>query len=483
MKSSSLFETLESKIISQKEKGFLFFNDDKLSYNSFFRNCKRVSSQLRNVGISKGEKVAISIKNPIDYFGLLLGLNYMESIVIPIYPEMGKEKIKVVIEKYEIQYLISDWVYEGIEISEVDIFYPIKYRVYGFEWESDPTCEDVALILFTSGTTNIPKAIMLTDKNLIANIDSISQYLNIDYNDKMLLVKSIYHSSTIVGEFLVGIYNICNIYLTSHIVMPKTIFKLIEKNRITVFFAVPTILGDMAKEGINNKYNLRSLKIINFYGAKMESDKLKLLLSELPQVDFIYSYGQTEASPRVTYIRGKDLQKRPSSSGKSIANVKVRICDEEDNEVCCGQVGEIVIDGPNVMKGYYKNSELTKHTLRNGKLHSGDLGFLDAENYLFVVGRKDNMITSAGKNIYLEEIDDVVLKYPGVREACASIYSYVNGIAKIHVNVIAEDNVNVNELYSFLKDRLEDYKLPQKVFLVDHLNKTISGKIIRYNNM
>lgn len=142
-----------------------------------------------------------------------------------------------------------------------------------------------------------------------------------------------------------------------------------------------------------------------------------------------------------------------------------------------------IIDGPNVMKGYYKNSELTKFTLRNGELHSGDLGFLDEENYLFVIGRKDNMVTSAGKNIYLEEIDDVVLKYPGVREACASVYSYVNGIAKIHVNVIAETNVNVNELYSFLKDRLEDYKLPQKVFLVDHLDKTNSGKVIRYNNM
>jgi len=183
----------------------------------------------------------------------------------------------------------------------------------------------------------------------------------------------------------------------------------------------------------------------------------------------------------VTYIRRKDLIRKSESSGRAIANVEVKIYNDNDEELPCGQVGEIVISGPNVMKGYYKNKDLTKVTLRNGRLHSGDWGFMDEENYLYVIGRKDNMFTSAGRNIYLEEIEDVVLRYPGVKEACAFVHSYVNGIAEIYLNICSE-NVKENEVFMFLKDRLEDYKLPEKIFLVEHMEKTISGKIIRHNN-
>lgn len=168
--------------------------------------------------------------------------------------------------------------------------------LYICEENIDESLDDVRLILFTSGTTSTPKAIMLTEKNIFSNIESISSYLNINSNDKILLIKNLCHSSSIIGELLVGIINGCTIVLSSKVPMTRNILWLIEENNISVFFAVPTILKGILDYSRKNKVNLEKLRIINFYGAPMNKEDISSLIKLLPSCNLIYSYGQTEAS-------------------------------------------------------------------------------------------------------------------------------------------------------------------------------------------
>lgn len=230
-----------------------------------------------------------------------------------------------------------------------------------------------------------------------------------------------------------------------------------------------------------SSFELPSLRVINFYGAKMPKKDVIALIKIFVGVNIIYSYGLTEASPRVTYIKGNDLLLKPASSGKPIRNVSVKISNITDN-VNGGNIGEITVKGPNIMKGYYMNAELTNRVLKDDILFTGDLGYLDKDGYLYVTGRKDNMIITSGKNVYPEEIEEVLLHYKGIQEALVKgEYNRVN-LLEINAYIVLEPVgcFDKESLYKYLKLNLENYKVPKNVYIIKELEKTASGKIIRH---
>ena len=213
----------------------------------------------------------------------------------------------------------------------------------------------------------------------------------------------------------------------------------------------------------------------------MPVEDLKKLLSSFPKTNFIYSYGQTEASPRVTYIERNDLEQYIGSSGKCIRDVSIRIADENGKSVPAGECGEIVVKGPNVMYGYYKNNERTQIVKRNGELYTGDIGYLDENGYLFVKGRSDNMLITAGKNVYPEEIEGVASAFPGVNNSFVTSVSQSNQTLKLLLYISLNDNCNSNadDMLHYLKNNLENYKLPSEVYIVKDFARTSSNKISR----
>jgi len=456
------------------------------SYGDFYSKIISLGEKFKEYGIKEKCKVILIMENPLEFVFNFFAISYIDAIIMPIYSQTGTEKIINMIKKYDVNFIVMSeklkeiqLPFKKVKVKDKDI----EVEIYFYSKVRDELLKDVKLILFTSGTTNLPKAIMLSQNNILSNIKAISQYLCVTKEKKILLIKNLNHSSSIVGELLVGIYNGCTVVLSSKLPLTNTILRIIEKNEIDIFFAVPTILKGIITHKNLNKYDLSRLKTVNFYGAPMPQQDILKLIDLFPQTNFIYSYGLTEASPRVTYIEKKDLIQHPASSGKPILDVKISICDTNGYELEVNKQGEITVTGPNVMKGYYKNDEMTNIVIKDDKLFTGDIGYIDDRGFLYVTGRKDNMLISAGKNIYPEEIEGVLTIYEGILEALVTSEKKDDTTRILVAYVVCKTTyLNMHELFLYLKMNLENYKIPKLVNIIEEFEKTPSGKIKRHQS-
>ena len=455
-----MYDYLRKAVQQFPEKIAIKYKDVELSYSELDDVIKKIADEC--FADIERCNIGIVVNSPMLFTMSLMAVSYLGCVAVPIYAHTGKEKIKELVKQFSLEYVIFEKGYDVLNCEESTTVLSdliIHKEVSVGKNHSDKNCE---IILLTSGTTGAPKGIMLSRDNIKSNVEAIGDYLRLTLNDKIFMVKNMNHSSSIIGELLVGLDNMCTIVFNSKVLTASSMVNSICDNNITVFFAVPTILREIIlKHKQLNLEKIGHLRIINFYGAPMSSQDIDKLVELLPNCNLIYSYGLTEASPRVTYIMGSDLLKKAGSSGRPIKNVKIEISNKGiDNN------GEIVVSGPNVMLGYYNDAEKTRKTIVDGKLYTGDYGYIDEDGYLYVQGRKDNMIISAGKNIYPEEIEQVLQTAEGVKEVIAYI-------------VTDDIEPNMSSLFEVCKNRLENYKIPSKFVYVKELEKTPSGKIVR----
>lgn len=481
----SLFDNIVGTGLAKNENGnALICDGESYTYFELIEKVEIIAKKFRENGIEQGHKVLIIGKNPLHFSFILLTLMYIEAIPMPVNFDIGNNKIEGIINYYDVNYIVcvnknnirSEYIYQ--EWNEND---GVTYKIYNCMNDKDVSLIYTKIILFSSGTTNTPKAIMLSEDNVFSNVAAISQYLKINTTDNILLVKDLSHSSSIIGELFVGLYNGSAVVLTTHLPLSGTILQLLDSKKISVFFAVPTLLKTILINDKLKKFDLSALRIINFYGASMNYRDIEYLMEIFPNTNVIYSYGQTEASPRVTYIERQDLLLRKGSSGIPIENVKVNILGDKDCLAQPYEMGEILVVGPNVMLGYYRNEQMTKKVKRNNVLYTGDIGYLDKDGFLYVTGRKDNMVISAGKNIYPEEIESVLMSYEGIAEALVVAKESNDGICELTGYVVMKNNsvLEHDGLFAHCKNNLDLYKIPKTVVVVQSLEKTASGKIVR----
>lgn len=495
-----IYDILKNALLKYENNVAVSYQNHNISYGELNRSVIQLAETLNHKGMKKGDNVLLAMDNCIEFIESFFAINLAGGIIIPVYMNMGEKKLQNIIEFYDIKHILSikkyNTIFSNVIKNELkplnNIFYvthnegklEVEFLNISSELEGDKNIyinsNQVGIILFSSGTTNVPKGIMLSNSNIESNVVAISNYLKITQDDKILLIKNINHASSITGEMLVSIYNGCTLYLMNGILTAAHIMDTITKERITVLFGVPTILSAMMTHKNFDSYDLNSLSIINFYGAKMAISKIKELAEKFPKSNLIYSYGLTEAAPRVTYIMRDNLFLKEGSSGIPINDVDISIfIDDEETE--SNIIGEICVKGPNVMLGYYKNEKSTQRVLRNGRLHTGDLGYKDKDGYLYVTGRKDNLIIKTGKNIYPEEIESVIMGFEGVQDVLVrgeeddllgeDIVAYIVMANKKELKLL--------DVFRHCKKELEDYKIPGKVYKVNELEKTLSGKIIR----
>ena len=424
---------------------------EEITYSELEAKIEQIANELRVCGIGRGCKVVVFNDNPIFFSLIFCTLLYMGAVPIPLYAKMTEGKVREILEKYEINFVVAqhDLNERILGNYEEYVLHTIKSVVCNLSNNVDREMDDVELIMFTSGTTSIPKAIMLTRQNIQSNVEAISDYLQLSTQERILHIKDLSHSSSVIGELLVGLYNGCTIVFTTQMLLSHNIIKLISQEQITVFFAVPTLLNNLLAYKKMQKEDLDSVRIVNFYGAAMHEENIKNICDMFRKANVIYSYGQTEASPRVTYIEKKDLLIKKKSSGRAIKGVTVFIEDEEKNVLPANTRGEIVVVGPNVMKGYYKDQVKTKQAVVNGRLYTKDIGYLDEEGFLYVTGRKDNMLITAGKNVYPEEIEGVLTTHSSVVEAMVLGKLQSNGTLLLEAYVVVKnkDECDLKDLF------------------------------------
>jgi len=217
----------------------------------------------------------------------------------------------------------------------------------------------------------------------------------------------------------------------------------------------------------------------------MPVEKLLKLMTVFPSVGFVQTYGQTEASPRITCLLPDNALKKVGSIGKPIPRVVVKIINDQGEKVSIGEIGEIIVSGENVMNGYYKRPEASKEILRNGWLYTGDLAKYDEDEYIYLVGRKKNVIISGGMNIYPEEIEEILLQHPDIKEVCVlkEEHEFLGEvpIAKVVLNSTTDSLEKVEkEIKKFCHKHLSRFKVPDRILIVEELDKTLTGKVKRY---
>lgn len=458
-----------------------------LSYEDLLKRIYSAKKYYEECGVSKGKRVIIFMENCPEFTISFMALNICGAIVIPIYVKVGREKLQDICNFYCPDYISTNSMnYETllpikplISSYMAGVFIhadngKLEMDSYGGKSVDIPVDNDITVILSSSGTTSDPKGIMLTDENITSNSSAIAKYMEIDRDDRIYMVKSINHSSSITGELLVGLYAGCTIYIHTGLVHARLLLELMKKNKISVFFAVPTILNDIVRYMKTKTIEISSLRIIHFYGAVMNNSDMNALIDNFKDCELIYAYGLTEASPRVTYAKRERLLSYPGTSGIALPAVTIRIEYEEDN-ASHEEPGEIVVKGPNVMRGYFKNPSLTQKVLRNGELYTGDLGHIDENGNLYVMGRKDNMIIKNGRNVFPEEIERVISLFDSVSEVLVTELNE----AIIAYIVSEQETINEKNLIAFCRQKLEDYKVPDRIVKVPELKKNSNNKLVR----
>lgn len=469
-----------------------------LTYREWYNSACTAADKINNFLAEQSHNVVIFMPNSINYAIAYFGVLFSNRVVVPTGIETTEYELMSLLEYCEVDLIISCLAcYEKLERTLQK--YPYKCNVLFIEDYSHlvfspkpyisksegkvekTTEDDVAIMLHTSGTTSNPKRVMLTHSNLLHNIQDNIEALKLDENDKVLIALPMCFGYCNTSQFLTHLYLHATIVIYQGMFMPKQFFELVQKEGITNFTAVPTMLLMILKYQYIRNYDISSLRLLCFGGSHLSIEHIKEMMQVLPGVDLIHTYGQTEASPRVTALLKEDILRKCGSVGKAIPNVEIAIMDDEQIVLEANQIGEIVVRGKNVMKGYYKQSEITKQTIVDGWLHTGDLGYIDNEGYLYIAGRKKNMFISKGINIYPEEIEEVIAQFDGVKavRVMGKKHEFLGEvpIAKI----LIDDNKSFSEelLKRFCMERLSTYKIPVTFEIVKDLEQTYNGKIKR----
>ncbi len=486
----------------------VIYGTKQLSYAQFNARVNRLANALRRLDIQKGQNVAILQYNypqtleslfacfkagcgavplnfrlhPNEYAFII---DHSESVAVILSSEfkepilncrnkISKAKHLIVLDQAEGELLD----YENILDCEPPYFTDV-----------DVNPEDLAWIFYTSGTTGNPKGAMLTHRNLISM--SMNFFSDISPGcgpgDVVLHAAPLSHGS--------GLYALPNIGKAAGNVIPEgksfdaeQIFKLIQDHRVTNMFVAPTMLKILMDSPAVNKYDHSFVKSINYGGGPMLVEDLKKAIEKLGPC-LIQLYGQAESPMTITYLPHgdhvvdgtKDQIKRLASAGYPRTDVEVKIFDGDDNELSVGEIGEIVTRSDVVMKGYWRNPEATMQTLKNGWLHTGDMGYMDGCGFLFIMDRTKDMIISGGENIYPREIEEVIIQHPAVREVSViGIPDPKWGEAvKAVVSLVPGETITESELIIYCQNNMASYKKPKFVDIVDELPKNNYGKILK----
>ncbi len=379
--------------------------------------------------------------------------------VIPLPRRYGKDACLKIIERAKIPFLFTD---------NGSSFRLVKFP----SGEAKKVPDEVATILFTSGSTGTPKGAMLTDDNLLANIESICDYFPICDRDKVLIARTLYHSSALTCDLLVSLWKGADIVFASGRFQPLQILKLFQDEHITVFGSTPSLLTMLAAF---SKRFPNDLRLLSVSGECMTKGAAKTILDGFPGVSVYCGYGLTEASPRVAYLPHEWFSACPTATGVPVRNVRFYLADETGKEITDTYTsGELVVQGKNVMLGYFDDPVQTKRKMKDGWLFTGDMAQVDEDGVLYVIGRKDDMIIRGGMNIYPAEIENALSADPRVTEVLAYGYSE-NNTQGIGLQICGKFETT-SEVAALCKNLLPAHQMPSKIELLDHLEHGVTGK-------
>jgi long-chain acyl-CoA synthetase len=492
----NISELLAQRVSVAPDKPFLFSQIDgrSFTYADFNAAVNRAASMLSAAGIKKGDVVSLLLPNSVEYVVAYFACWKIGALAGPVNSLLKAQEIAYVISNSEAKALLVNSEYLPL-VNCVRDELPTLKSIINFDDEavaeggsaegelpivSAISQEDEAIIIYTSGTTGKPKGCLLTHGNVIANARQISGWLGFTADDRLLTVMPLFHMNAVSVTTMAALYA-----GGSTVVSPRfsasRFWQIISDYRITSFGSVATMLSMLLSnypEGVPEGLKTEQLRFAMCGSAPVPAEVMKRFEDTFHCL-VIEGYGLSESTCRSTF-NPPDQRRRAGSCGLPIGN-EMNVVDEEDREVGEGELGEIVLRGDNILKGYYKNPEATASAFRNGWFHTGDIGYRDADGFYYVVDRKSDMIIRGGENIYPREIDEVLYEHPSVTSAAVvGVPDDLYG-EEVAAFVVLKDGMKVSEeeLIDFCKARLADYKCPKTVRFVKDIPKGPTGKLLK----
>src|SRR4051794_8329726 len=485
----------------------LVFNDEEISFAELHARCKRLANAMMTLA-APGDRVAILSQNRPEfvdaYFGVPMagmGLTFLNYRLAP-------RELSRIIADAEASVLLVEDAYAGLvagirdELTSVETVVVIggadtagvadlHYdELLARASDDEPSVEvgehDLAWLIYTSGTTGMPKGAMLTHRSLLTSISSWMIHSNNKVADDVsLMMFPLCH--------VAGIGVISNVLMGVTLVLrrayePLDAMTMIDRYQVTATSFAPTMLSMLLQHPQIDDFSLASLRTIAYGGSSMPVETLRRAVGRFPAADFVQGFGMTELSGNVLFFDPASHRlaagERPellAAAGRTMALSRIRLVDDEMCDVAVGEVGEIVVQGDQVMLGYWRRPDANEEAFAGGWFHTGDLGRADEQGFTAIVDRKKDMIVTGGENVYTKEVEDVIYTVPGVAEAS------IIGIPDPHwgENVTAVvvtapgAAVTEDEIVAACRASLAGYKKPKRVFFVDELPRNASGKILK----
>lgn len=492
----NLCSVLEDNLTYRGDKVAVLWKGGSDTYRELDTKASAIAAALKERGLSPGQRVGIHTANIPEFVYAYFGVLKAGGQVVPINVMLKENELAWLGRDSEPIFVVTQqpFVKEILaarpsipSLQEVFCVSPACDGTTPFEslfsrpgshiaGPADP--QDVAVIFYTSGTTGHPKGAMLTHENLYSNALATAETYEYVESDVIVFGMPMFHSS--------GQTNAMNAAFSAGAALvmiprfsPDSVFEAFRSFPVSVFIGVPTMYHQILYHSEAERFASGNLRVC-IVGAAAMPAKLFNDVSERYGVPITEGYGLSEGGPVVAHnpIRGV---KKIGSVGIAVPGVSVRVVDEQDNPVPPGEVGELVVQGPNVMKGYLNQPQATSEALKNGWLHTGDLATIDEDGYVFIVDRKKNMILTGGFNIYPREVEEVLYTHPAVSEAAViGLPDEEKGELACAYLILKPGRVSSEEeIIAYCREQMAAYKAPRKVRFVEELPKSPSGKILK----
>jgi long-chain acyl-CoA synthetase len=495
---------LESSFDKAPQQPVVWFKDNWYNYKELEETANKVASFLIQSGLKKGDRVALLLENSFYYVAIYYGILKAGCVTVGLNTETTASSLSYLLENSDSRVLFTDKSFKKHLEPNADQLSNLTQLVFisipkGFK-ESENVEElnsilennssdrpnvrlidlDLAAIVYTSGSTGVPKGVTLSHLNIATNTDSIITYLKLSALDRMMVILPFYY---IYGMSLLNTHIAVggSLVIDNRFAFPNAVLNTMEETQVTGLAGVPSTFAILL-----NKSNLKSrifetLRYLTQAGGAMAPSMQKEVEDVFSPARLFIMYGATEASARLSYLDPQFLSQKYGSIGKPIPNVDLFVADAQGNPLPPGEKGEIVARGANIMQGYWKDKNETNSVLKNGLYFTGDIGTTDKDGFLFIVGRSKDMIKVGANRISAKEIEEVIIENENVIEvAIIGLPDKILGeIMDACVVLKNEDEDWQEKLLKHTKSKLPSFKVPSKFTRMESLPKNSSGKIMK----
>ena len=488
---------LDNSVEKYKEAPYLQFYDETVSYEVFGRKVNILANSLRSLGFEKGDFIHVLVQNSVETLVSYFAIQKIGAVTGPV---NGWLKAP------EVEYLLNDSKGRGLIIAEqyLPILEEIKDRcphlekiievsespqkghisfadLINSEDDTKVTCEsdeeEIAYIFYTSGTTGNPKGVLLSHRNVLADVDGVTRALNLEENMTALIFLPLFHVNAMIScMFALGIG--LQIVLRRQF-SASEFWEVVDKYKVNFWSAVPAVYQILLTDPGRQKWDHSSLQF-GICGAAPLTEETMQNFQDTFGIPIIEGYGLTEATC-VSTLNPRDGVRKIGSIGLPLPGQDVKILEEDGQECPRGKSGEICIGGDVIMKGYFNRSDETAETIVDGYLRTGDVGIMDEDGYIFIVDRIKDMIIRGGENIYPKEIDNLMATHPKIQEAATLGVPDKTMGEEVKVFVIAlDDSLTEEEVVEFCKANLASFKVPKYVEIIDEdFPRSPIGKVLK----